>query len=140
MFTTHTPVPAGHDHFAENTVCDYFQHMCHELKISREAFLSLGRTPDGPDFNMTALALHGSRFHNGVSRIHGEVSSRICASQWPQLAPDENPMGYVTNGVHVPTFLAQEWIDLFDQAAIDVSESILLSPYQFLWLKAVSIA
>ena len=114
VFTTHTPVPAGHDHFAENMVWDYFQHMCHELKIGKEEFLALGRTPDGPEFNMTALALHGSRFHNGVSRIHGDVSSRICASQWPQVMPDENPMSYVTNGVHVPTFLAQEWIDLFD--------------------------
>lgn len=114
VFTTHTPVPAGHDHFAENMVWDYFQHMCHELKISRDELLALGRTPDSPEFNMTALALHGSRFHNGVSRIHGEVSSRICASQWPQVTPEENPMSYVTNGVHVPTFLAQEWIDLFD--------------------------
>lgn len=114
VFTTHTPVPAGHDHFAENAVCDYFLQMCQELKISHEAFLALGRSPDGPDFNMTALALRGSRFHNGVSRIHGDVSSRICASQWPQLTPEENPMSYVTNGVHVPTFLAQEWIDLFD--------------------------
>ncbi|MCE5182259.1 MAG: alpha-glucan family phosphorylase [Betaproteobacteria bacterium] len=114
VFTTHTPVPAGHDHFAENMVCDYFQQMCHELKISRETFIGLGRTSDGPDFNMTALALHGSRYHNGVSRIHGGVSSRICANHWPQVLPEENPMSYVTNGVHVPTFMAQEWIDLFD--------------------------
>ncbi|HUW50255.1 MAG TPA: alpha-glucan family phosphorylase [Sulfuricella sp.] len=114
VFTTHTPVPAGHDHFAENMAFDYFQQMCRELKISRETFIALGRTPDGPDFNMTALALHGSRFHNGVSRIHGGVSSRICASHWPQVMPEENPMSYVTNGVHVPTFMAQEWIDLFD--------------------------
>lgn len=114
VFTTHTAVPAGHDHFAENIMWDYFQQMCHELKVSRDDFLSLGRAPDSPEFNMTSLAINGSRFHNGVSRIHGEVSSRICASQWPQLAPEENPMSYVTNGVHVPTFLAQEWIDLFD--------------------------
>ena len=55
---------------------------------------------------MTALAIRGSRFHNGVSRIHGGVSSRICAELWPQIAAEENPIDYVTNGVHVPTFLA----------------------------------
>lgn len=114
VFTTHTPVPAGHDHFTESMICDYFLPLCKELKISCETFLDMGKTMEGPDFNMTALALQGSRFHNGVSRIHGEVSSRICANQWPQVAPEENPMAYVTNGVHVPTFLAQEWIDMFD--------------------------
>ena len=55
---------------------------------------------------MTALAIRGSRFQNGVSRIHGEVSSRICAPMWPQIPPEENPIDYVTNGVHVPTFLS----------------------------------
>ena len=56
---------------------------------------------------MTQLALNGARRVNGVSRIHGAVSARLCAEHWPELAPEENPVGYVTNGVHVPTFLAQ---------------------------------
>ena len=64
---------------------------------------------------MTALAIRGSRFQNGVSRIHGGVSSRICAPLWPQIDPQENPLSYITNGVHVPTFLAQEWADLFEK-------------------------
>lgn len=55
---------------------------------------------------MTALALRGSRHHNGVSRIHGDVSADICGYLWPQIAAHENPMDYVTNGVHLPTFLA----------------------------------
>ena len=114
VFTTHTPVPAGHDHFAEDMMWHYFQHCCEELKISRDQFLGLGRGPDSPDFNMTNLAIRGSRRQNGVSRIHGSVSSQICGNLWQQIAPEENPLSYVTNGVHVPTFLAQEWIDLFD--------------------------
>lgn len=115
VFTTHTPVPAGHDHFAEGMIEAYFRDFLPELGISHEEFMALGRKDGGPDFNMTALALRGSRHHNGVSRIHGEVSSRICADLWPQVDPDESPMSYVTNGVHVPTFLAIEWADLFDQ-------------------------
>ncbi len=67
------------------------------------------------DFNMTALAMRGSRFQNGVSRIHGDVSSEICRHLWPQIEPDENPMTYVTNGVHVPTFLADDWHETFDR-------------------------
>lgn len=114
VFTTHTPVPAGHDQFAEGMIAEYFQHYCQSINISVSDVMHLGLTPDSPEFNMTALAIRGSRHQNGVSRIHGKVSSRICASLWPQVLPDENPMSYVTNGVHVPTFLAQEWADLFD--------------------------
>ncbi len=65
-------------------------------------------------FNQTALALRGSRFHNGVSRIHGSVASQMESYIWPQVPPEENPLSYVTNGVHVPTFLARQWVNLFD--------------------------
>jgi len=115
VFTTHTPVPAGHDHFAEDMIAEYFGKFFHELSLSREQFLALGRTDGSHEFNMTALAVRGSRFHNGVSRIHGDVSSRILAGMWPEIAPEDNPIDYVTNGVHVPTFLAQEWGDVFDR-------------------------
>ena len=64
---------------------------------------------------MTALALRGSRYQNGVSRIHGGVSARLLHDYWPQVAPDENPLGYVTNGVHVATFLAPEWSEVLDR-------------------------
>ena len=66
-------------------------------------------------FNMTRLALNGTRHVNAVSRIHAAVTSRLVADQWPEVRPEENPIGFVTNGVHVPTFLHQKWADFFDQ-------------------------
>jgi starch phosphorylase len=115
VFTTHTPVPAGHDHFSEVMIRTYFEYFYAELKLGHEQFMALGRTGGSPDFNMTALALRGSRFHNGVSRIHGDVSSKICGEMWPEIEHDENPMTYVTNGVHAPTFLATEWIEVLER-------------------------
>ena len=64
---------------------------------------------------MTSLAIRGSRFHNGVSRLRSRYASDMLQELWPQVPPDENPIDYVTNGVHVPTFLALEWVDLFDR-------------------------
>ena len=115
VFTTHTPVPAGHDHFNEDMVHSYFEQYYPQLKLNREKFLALGHAKDSPDFNMTALAIRGTRFHNGVSRIHGDVSSAICSGMWPEIEHRENPMTYVTNGVHAPTFLASEWIEVFER-------------------------
>ena len=116
VFTTHTPVPAGHDHFADDMVMHYFGEFCAANGLDREGLLGMGRVGGGGgEFNMTALALRGSRFHNGVSRIHGDVSSRICAEMWPQVTSAENPMDYVTNAVHVPTFLATDWYETFDR-------------------------
>lgn len=120
VFTTHTPVPAGHDKFSKEMMMNYLGSFCHhDLKLSEEAFLSLGRlSNNAPDFNMTILAIKGSRRRNGVSRIHGQVSSEmdICTKYWPEISPAENPMGYVTNGVHMPSILAREWSDLFDES------------------------
>lgn len=110
VFTTHTPVPAGHDHFPESTVASYVKSAYADMNV-----LGLGRPPAGGDFNMTALAIRGSRYQNGVSRIHGGVSARLLHDYWPQVAPDENPLGYVTNGVHVATFLAPEWGEVLDR-------------------------
>lgn len=115
VFTTHTPVPAGHDHFNEGMVQAYFEQYYQEIKLSREEFLALGRAKDSPDFNMTALAIRGTRFHNGVSRIHGDVSANICGDMWPEIEHKENPMTYVTNGVHAPTFLSTEWIEVLER-------------------------
>ncbi len=115
VFTTHTPVPAGHDIFSREMTSEYFGKYSEDLGIGLEKFLELGSTPDeGDGFNMTALALRGSRFHNGVSRIHGGVAAETEAEIWPEIPADENPIRYVTNGVHVPTFLAREWSNLFD--------------------------
>jgi starch phosphorylase len=115
VFTTHTPVPAGHDHFSEDMIRHYFSAWCQELGLDCATLLALGAEPGQSDFNMTALALRGSRRHNGVSRIHGGVSAKICRYLWPQIPPAENPIDYVTNGVHLPTFLAPEWFDTFER-------------------------
>ncbi|OQW94207.1 MAG: alpha-glucan phosphorylase [Beggiatoa sp. IS2] len=117
VFTTHTsPSSAGHDHFPQNLVLHYLGDFIHDLKLTTETFFSLGCLPnDGLDFSMTTLAITGSRHINGVSRIHGQVIADAYAKYWPQMMPIENPVRYVTNGVHVPTFLAREWSDLFDK-------------------------
>lgn len=115
VFTTHTPVPAGHDIFDHELFKTYFKAFAKELHEHLDNILDLGSSPDNQGgFNMTALALRGSRFHNGVSRIHGSVASRNEGYIWPQIPHQENPINYVTNGVHVPTFLAREWFNLFD--------------------------
>jgi glycogen phosphorylase len=115
VFTTHTPVPAGHDMFDDKLMSSYFGRFSEQLRLSFADFMQLGASPvNAHAFNMTALALRGSRFHNGVSRIHGDVASRMESYIWPQIPHDENPMTYVTNGVHAHTFLAREWVSLFD--------------------------
>jgi starch phosphorylase len=107
VFTTHTPVPAGHDHFADDMVMHYFGGFCKAAGLDAESLLGMGR--------VGGSVSRGSRFHNGVSRIHGEVSSRICGDMWPQITAAENPMDYVTNSVHTPTFLATDWYETFDR-------------------------
>lgn len=116
VFTTHTPVAAGHDVFSHDLVIAHLSDLIRELGAPADRLLELARAPSAPGFfNMTRLALNGTRHVNAVSRIHGAVSSRLCADQWPEIPPDENPVGYITNGTHVPTFLHQSWADLFDQ-------------------------
>jgi starch phosphorylase len=115
VFTTHTAVPAGHDHFSDEMMLRYFDGYCRETGVNPQALLALGRTPQSADFNMTALAVRGSRYHNGVSRIHCGVSERMLRELWPQVPAEENPVEYVTNGVHVPTFLSPEWAGIFDR-------------------------
>ncbi|HHH43633.1 MAG TPA: alpha-glucan family phosphorylase [Gammaproteobacteria bacterium] len=115
VFTTHTPVPAGHDIFPNELVCSHFGDLINELGGDQGRVLALGETPDSPGvFNMTALSLRGSRFCNGVSRIHGQVAAEMERYLWPQIPPAENPIAYVTNGVDVDTFLGQSWAALFD--------------------------
>ena len=116
VFTTHTPVAAGHDAFGLELIVQHLEGFIRELGIPVERFLELARAPAAPGlFNMTRLALNGTRHVNGVSRIHGAVSARLCADQWPEVRPEDNPVGFVTNGVHVPTFLHQRWMEFFDR-------------------------
>jgi len=115
VFTTHTPVAAGHDVFTDELFADCFGGYIKTLGLPFERVVELGRGPDvRHGFNMTRLALSGARRVNGVSRIHGGVSAQLCADHWPDVPSRENPVGYVTNGVHVPTFLSQTWARFFD--------------------------
>jgi len=119
LFTTHTPVEAGFDRFSPQLVRQYFQPMANELGIDIDTLLALGRShADAGDepFNMAYLALHGVGASNAVSRLHGEVSRRIFSplfSRWPQA---EVPVGYVTNGVHVPSWDSPESDTLWTKA------------------------
>ncbi|MEJ1960225.1 MAG: alpha-glucan family phosphorylase [Gammaproteobacteria bacterium] len=116
-FTTHTPVAAGHDAFGHELLVGHFNDFIRELGLPVDRFLDLGRAPSVPGlFNMTRLALNGTRSVNGVSRIHGVVSSRLCADHWPEISPEENPVGYVTNGIHAPTFVHQTWQSHLDRS------------------------
>ena len=116
VFTTHTPVAAGHDAFGHDLMISHCSDFIRELGVSTEKILELARSPAAPGmFNMTRLALNGTRRINAVSRIHGAVSSRLCSDEWPEIRPEENPVGFVTNGVHVPTFLHLAWVDFFDR-------------------------
>ncbi len=120
VFTTHTPVPAGHDVFDVGLVEHYLGDMRKALGLDYGEFMALGDlSPSPARFNMTTLALRGSRLHNGVSKIHGEVASRMEQAHWPEIDPQENPMSHVTNGVHVGTWLAREWANFFDQRQRD---------------------
>jgi starch phosphorylase len=115
VFTTHTPVPAGHDVFDAQLMRLHFGTFLTEVGIEESELLALGASPRQPQgFNMTALALRCSRFHNGVSRIHGQVASQMGSYIWPQVPPQENSIGYVTNGVDIDTFLGRSWVALFD--------------------------
>ena len=114
VFTTHTPVPAGHDVFDETLVEQHLGGYCERAGIALEQLIALGNDTQNHHLNMTALALRGSRHHNGVSRDHGDVAAAMERYVWPEVPAEENPLTYVTNGVHLPTFLALEWVNLFD--------------------------
>lgn len=116
VFTTHTPVPAGHDKFNLQMAREYLHPFTAELKTSIDELINIGCLKGSQEFNMTTLAIRGSRHQNGVSRIHGDVSAEICAEHWPEIAAHENPLRYVTNGVHVPTFLNEHWFEAFESA------------------------
>ncbi len=107
IFTTHTPVPAGHDAFPHSLMDKYFKNYFPLLGISRETFLALGQSPGDQRnlFNMTAFALRMSTFRNGVSRKHGEVARGMWKNLWPEMQIDTVPIEHITNGVHVPTWL-----------------------------------
>ena len=118
VFTTHTPVPAGNDIFDITLVEKYFKEFWPKLGISREDFLKLGmKENEGFEqgFNMGILALKIVGKKNGVSKLHGEVSRELFSEVWPNIAEDESPITYVTNGIHTCSWLAPNLKKLFNE-------------------------
>jgi starch phosphorylase len=113
IFTTHTPVPAGHDAFPLHMMEKHFAGYWEELGISKQEFMDLGKF--GDSFNMTVLALRMAGWRNGVSHLHGRVTRRMWQVVWPNLPEDQVPITSVTNGVHAPTWIAPELGLLFDR-------------------------
>ena len=132
VFTTHTPVPAGHDAFSFALMEKYFWHYWDSLDLNRESFLALGEHQQewGSAFNMTVLALRHADWSNAVSQLHGEVSRRMWQSVWPQVPEQEIPIISITNGVHLPTwvsgslnrllekYLDHDWIKRHDEQTL----------------------
>jgi starch phosphorylase len=112
VFTTHTPVAAGHDAFPFEMMDRHFKGYWDELGLTRQEFMDLGAY-DG-SFNMTVLALRMARWRNGVSELHGRVTRRMWRNIWPNQE-DSIPITHVTNGVHAPTWIASELSQLFDR-------------------------
>lgn len=111
LFTTHTPVPAGHDSFYDELFKMYMSRMAHKMGISIEEFLFLGKASLSEDhFNMSYLAANLSQEVNGVSRLHGDVSKEVFSKLYTGFLPEElENINYVTNGVHYPTWAAPDW-------------------------------
>jgi starch phosphorylase len=118
VFTTHTPVPAGHDRFPPELVEEHLGPLRDSLGLSEHELLALGRVhPDDPHetFCMTVTGFKMSRFANAVSNLHGVVSRRMWAHAWPERNEDDVPIGHITNGVHTPSWLAGQMALLYDK-------------------------
>jgi len=145
VFTTHTPVAAGHDAFPFHLVETHLAGAWGDLGSHRERFLELGHydNGDGAMFNMTALALRTSGAVNGVSKLHGEVTRDMWQSIWPGTPRESLPINYITNGVHVPTWMSSEigtllethlgadWLDRHDDP--ELADRVLDIPDEDLW-------
>jgi phosphorylase/glycogen(starch) synthase len=117
LFTTHTPVPAGHDSFDENLLRMYMSHYPSRLNISWERFIGFGRLHPGnrnERFSMSYLGINMSQDVNGVSKLHGKVTQEMFSDIWKGYNTDELHLGYVTNGVHLQTWTAKAWLDLYE--------------------------
>ena len=131
VFTTHTPVPAGHDTFSTELIEEYFEDYLHSLGTDGKTLLDLGRqdTQDNM-FNMTILALKTSEHRNAVSRLHGRVTRRMWCNLWLDCSEENSPITHITNGIHMPTWIALEnrqllskylgkdWVEKQDDAEI----------------------
>ena len=118
LYTVHTPVPAGHDYFDESLFGKYMGDYPQRLGITWDEFIGMGRTnPDdhGERFCMSTFACNTCQEVNGVSKLHGWVSQKMFAPLWKGYFPEESHVGYVTNGVHMPTWTATEWRKVYDR-------------------------
>jgi len=115
VFTTHTPVEAGHDYFHADLINRYFGQTARQLGLSQADFLELGRTDGNGDFCMTVLALRLASRANGVSKLHGEVSRKMWQSLWPNVPVKEIPIGHVTNGVHFRSWISADFNQLYNR-------------------------
>ena len=115
LYTVHTPVPAGHDYFDEGLFGKYMGEFPAKLGISWQDLMNMGReNPDtGERFSMSVFALNTCQEANGVSWLHGEVSKKMFAGIWKGYSWEESHVGYVTNGVHMPTWAASEWKEFY---------------------------
>ena len=146
LYTVHTPVPAGHDYFEEGLFGKYMGGYPQKLGISWDEFIGMGRTnPDdkGEKFCMSTFACNTCQEVNGVSMLHGWVSQKMFAPIWNGYYPEENHVGYVTNGVHFPTWCATEWRKIYakyfdekhlsDQSNEEIWHGIYNCPDEEIW-------
>ncbi len=146
LYTVHTPVPAGHDYFDEGLFGKYMGGYPEKMGISWDDLMDLGRNNPGDKgerFCMSVFACNTSQEVNGVSWLHGKVSQEMFSSIWKGYFPEENHVGYVTNGVHFPTWCATEWKQLyfkyfnenfwFDQSNPKIWEAIYNVPDEEIW-------
>lgn len=157
VFTTHTPVPAGHDVFSFPLMDKYFSHCYPFLGLTREDFLQLGIDPKDPlaGFNMTAFSLKLSCYHNGVSKKHGEVARGMWQALWPDRKVEDLHIDAITNGIHVPTwvepkvelllnkYLGPHWLEDHDNPAIwelidEIPDGELWQVHQWVKIKLMS--
>ena len=140
VFTTHTPVPAGNDIFPVALVEKYFKDFWPRLGLTREEFLMLGMKPGEtlePGFNMGMLALKIAGKKNGVSKLHGAVSRELFSDVWPEIAADESPITYVTNGVHTCSWLSPTIKELYNKYLMPYWQDSMHQ--DFIWEKVKNI-
>jgi len=152
LYTVHTPVPAGHDYFDEGLFGKYMGGYPQRLGISWDEFIGMGRTnPDdkGEKFCMSTFACNTCQEVNGVSWLHGKVSQKMFSGIWKGYYPEENHVGYVTNGVHFPTWCATEWRKVYakyfdndfmgDQSNEEIWHGIYNCPDEEIWATRMAL-
>ena len=152
LYTVHTPVPAGHDYFDEAMAMKYLGSYADKLGISWDDLIGLGRTnPDDKNerFCMSTFCCKTCQEVNGVSKLHGTVSQQMFNNIWQGYFPSENHVGYVTNGVHMPTWAAREWKSLYekyfganfydDQSNADIWKKIYDVPDEEIWKTRIQL-